>query len=880
MNSASQSRFDAVVWIVVPDDVFGSVREIESWLKEYVKDWIEVLKQGDEGQLHIKFIVLCNNACTSGEKERANIKTALSSTFGHTEVTFEENSCLRVKYADRHSAPACDLSSSCREDHQAYRLLLVDQQGRGYPCYGAWKAVLDNGSDFPDQSIMTKAYSRGNFRALCRECVNGHPNGNWDIFPCSYYGFQVRPSIWEGCTEYPHIQFTGEDAKWCRYFKPDFEISLEHSRSRLERLLFDDDFWRDAFIEDKKPLDLFWPEGKEDGSNIIPLYTTGRDRYRFNDDTPSSLDKYPATNYFLHYPHELDMKTLSDLRNRFLPICFLPHLRVLFDLTENILLLSVILTDPFTDSEFNYRSLYRDGKVVPHCFVDDSWKLIWRLASRWPKWKQIVLNLSSAIRRRRKHHATMLQEPQEYMITLSSKTFHWQSYGKENINLTGVWQCDIGNWRDRSDNLREIARQNSGHPISPSSNVFDTVFLAETRPEDQLAGKQAWQLVDGLSGKSSLYMSDDDNGWLPCFTNSISDTQKIRFGCSLLNYLIWVRAIFGDDLGAIETFNSTNLSRNKPSQFVTYTSVPLDPVARARFKLTLSILLEPVEGAYAIYSEMVSEKTRLQLEKKDAEITAKKGAIRHYGHTMGHRVSPVVAYFEHNDPATEAAACARLVHDMTVILQAYAVQSPMEFFDLNSEKNGRFVEYSKPLDLLSLLDNEIKIISAKEVQMEHGIVYRYPQYDIRAKQARIDLALEDSRTGRPCRLHTAFFTTLLSELVINAVNHGWHEPEDEDSTGTRVNVKIAIDTRYLQQRPALVLTNYYSEDVKRAPPFFEKQWRPWPQDRENDGPGMAISVFRAVQAGCMMLKVEHPIPEENEPGIVSVALLLDGLKID
>jgi hypothetical protein len=878
MNSASNRPREAVVWIVMPEETLRRDLTIKTWLEVHVNDWIRALKQGARAQLHIRCIVLFNDAIISEEMVQAETKAALSSTFGLTEVSFEETSCLRIKYADWKDAPGCDYSSSYR-DHQVYRLLLVDQQGRGYPCYGAWKAVQDGKSDLPDQIAIKKAYSSGSFRALCRECINGHPNGNWDIFPCSRYGCQVWPSIWGGSTEYPHIQFTGEDSRWCRYFEPDFEISLEQSRSRLERLIFDDDFWRDAFIEEKKPLDLFWPEDKKDGSNIIPLYTSGTNRYSFNDDTPSSLDKYPAVNYFPHHPHDLDKETLSGLRKRFLPICFLPHLRVLFDLTEDILLLSVILTDPFTNSEFNYRSLYRDGKVPLRCFVDDSWKLLWRLPNSWPKWKHVVLNLSSAIRRKKKRHAATLQEPQEYVITLSPRTSLQHSYGKENINLSEIWQCDLGNWRRRADSLGKIARQGGGDPMSPSSTVFDQVFLSEIKAEDQSVGKQVWQLVDSLSAKHSFYLAEGDNGWLPCFTDSIPDIQKVRFGCRLLNYLIWVRAMFGDALSAIETFNSTNLSRNKPSQFVAYTSAPLDPVARARVKLTLSTLLQPIEGAYAIYSEMISERDRLHLEKKDAEITAKKGAIRHYGHTMGHRVSPVVAYFERHDPTTEAAACAHLVHDMALILQAYAVQNPLEFFRLNSEKGGRFVEYDEPIDLLSLLKNEIKTISAKDVQMAHGVVYRYPQYDICTAHARIKLDLKDSVTGRPCRLHTAFFTQLLSELVINAVQHGWHDPGDENNTGKRASVRIRVDTMSLQHRPALVLTNYYSEDAKPAPSFFKAKWQPWPQDRENDGPGMALAVFRAVGAGSMMLKVTPPIPEQNEPGQVHVALLLDGLNV-
>jgi len=878
MSSSSKGTLDAVVWIVIPNEVLDRKEAIEDWLERYVKEWIEALNQGARAELHIKSIILIDNAVSTRITVQAHVRAVLSSTYGITEVSFKQDSCLRITYTNWKDAPGCDLSGSSR-DHQVYRLLLVDELGRGYPCYGAWKAVQDGESDIPDQSVMRRAYSNGSFRYLCRECVNGHPDGNWKIFPCSRYGCQVWSLIWGGTTEYPHVQFTGQGDRWCRHFTPDFEISLEQSRSRLERLLFDDEFWRNAFIEEQKPLDLFWPEDKESGSNIIPLYTSGQERYSFKDDTPSSLGKYPASNYFPHHPHDLDKYTLSDLRKQFLPICFLPHLRVLFELTEEVLLLSVILTDPFTNSEFNYRSLYRDGSDQPGCFENDVWKLLWRLPNTWPQWKDVVLNLSSAIRRKVKHHDETLQEPQEYVITLIRNAMFQHTCGKDEINLIDVWEGDFGNWRSRADTLKMRAQQYAECPDSLSKNVFDEAFLSVANAEDESSGKEVWQTVDRLPVSKCFYVHDHVNGWVSCFGEGITDMQKARFGCSLLNYLIWVRAIFGNELCTIETFNSTNLSQNKPSQFVAYTTAPLDQVARARFKLTLSTLLQPIEGAYAIHTEMISEKARLHLEKKDAEISAKKGAIRHYGHTMGHRISPVVAYFEGHDPTTEAAACARLVHDMTLILQAYAVQNQMEFFRLNSEKGGRFVEYDEPLDLLSLLEHEVKNISAKDVQMPHGIVYRFPEYDIYAKQALVGLDLDDSVTRRRCRLRTAFYAQLLSELVINAVQHGWHNASDEVGEGKQARVRIRVDTIYLHNRPALVLTNYYSEEVKPAPTFFRTKWEPWPKDRENDGPGMALSVFGAVQAGRMMLKVTPPIPDQREPGQVHVALLLDGLRI-
>lgn len=882
MSSPSSDILDAVVWLILPGSSYKNEEEIKEWLQqENVTGWINALKAGSRTTLQIRCIVIFSDNPTDKEALQSKARAALRSVFDITDVSFENDSCLRGKKRQLGES-SCDLLKDSR-DHQVYRLLLVDEQGNGFPCYGAWEAFRNDESDFPNQGTLIWAYRNGNFRSLCRECVNGHPESNWEIFPCSRCGCQVWPTVWGGAREYHHLQFTGRDGRWCPSFKPDFEISLEQSRSRLEKLLFEDEFWRRAFIEDRTPLDRFWPDDPSSDGNIIPLYLSGpdQDRYKFFDDTPSSLDNYPPTNYFPPISPEHDQDIIPELQQRFLPICFLPHLRVLFKLTDKIILLSVILTDPFTNTDFNYRSIYRNGSGQPGCFVDDAWKSLWRLPNSWGKWKKIVLNLSSSIRKEVRRDGQILHEPQEYVLKLSRKAYFSHSYGKEKLDLTGIWQNDIGNLRSRATILRSRApmlREFANKNTEPEDNCFEDVFLSDSNAEHKSLGEEVWAIVSKLSEKSCFYIRKNMNGWEPC-SDGMPAGQEATFGCSLLNYLIWVCAIFGDDICAIETFNSINLSNNKPSQFVVFTSSPLNQADRARLKLTISTLLQPIENAYAILTETINETNKLHLERKDAEIAAKKSAIRHYGHTMGHRISPVVAHFEGQDSTTEAASCARLVHDMTLILQAYAVQNQEEFFRLNTEKGERFVDYDTPLDLLSLLEREIRNISAKGVQMSHGILYRFPVFEIHARKAVVALTLRDTLTDRLCRLKTAFFTQLLSELVINAVNHGWHFQSDEEDGGKRAGVIIGVDAITLYNQPALVLTNHYSADAKPAPAFFSTKWKLWPKDRENDGPGMALSVFEAIQAGKMMLKVDPPIPEQNEPGLIHVALLLNGLMI-
>ncbi len=882
MSSPSSDILDAVVWLILPDSAHKNEEATKKWLQgDNVTSWIKALKEGSRTTLQIRCIVIFPDNPAVEEVVRSNVRTALRAVFDITDVSFENDSCLRGKKS-QWGESSCDLVKDSR-DHQVYRLLLVDEQGNGFPCYGAWEAFRNGESDFPNQGTLKWAYRNGNFRSLCRECVNGHPESNWEIFPCSRCGCQVWPTVWGGAREYHHLQFTGRDGRWCPSFKPDFEISLEQSRSRLERLLFEDEFWRHAFIEDRTPLDHFWPDDPSSVGNIIPLYLSGpgQDRYRFYDDTPSSLDNYPPTNYFPPISPEHDQDIIPELQQRFLPICFLPHLRVLFKLTDKIILLSVILTDPFTKSEFNYRSIYRNGSGQPGCFIDDAWKSLWRLPNYSPQWKKNVLNLSSSIRKKVTRDGQDLDEPQEYVLKLSRKAYFSHSYGKEKLDLTEIWQEDIGNLRSRAATLRSrtpILREFADKNIPPEDKYFEDVFLSASNAEHKFFGKKVWAIVSKLSEKSCFYTRKSEDVWEPCF-DGMPDEQDATFGCQLLNYLIWVRAIFADDICAIETFNSINLSSNRPSQFVAFTSSPLNQADRARLKLTISTLLQPIENAYAILTETINETNKLHLERKDAEIAAKKSAIRHYGHTMGHRISPVVAHFEGQDSTTEAASCARLVHDMTLILQAYAVQNQKEFFRLNMEKGGRFVDYDTPLDLLSLLQMEIRNISAKDVQMSHRVLYRFPVFEIYATKAVVELELRDIFTRKPCRLKTAFFTQLLSELVINAVQHGWHSQSDEEDDGKRAGVTIGVDTITLHNQPALVLTNYYSADAKPEPAFFSTEWKPWPKDRENDGPGMALSVFEAIQAGKMMLKVKPPIPELNEPGLIHVALLLNGLMI-
>ena len=235
----------------------------------------------------------------------------------------------------------------------------------------------------------------------------------------------------------------------------------------------------------------------------------------------------------------------------------------------------------------------------------------------------------------------------------------------------------------------------------------------------------------------------------------------------------------------------------------------------------LSLDLELRYGTTILFETAVSSIGRQEAEIMSAEIRAKESAIRHYGHTMGHRIAPVVAYFDKHDIGNEAAGCARLVSDISLVLQAYAVKGEQHFYRLNAEKGNRFVVYDRPLDILGLMEGDIKTISPKDVQMADRVIHRHPLLEVAVKEAYVNPEMRDVIQGRQCRLHDAFFAQLLSELVINAVQHGYHMKPDETNGGTSAGVRIRVGGIVLDGRPAVVLSNYFTAKRKPTPSYFQ-----------------------------------------------------------
>lgn len=622
MNSASKSPLEALVWIVVPKEKVGT-DTLGTWLDEHVREWIEAIKEGVSTQLVIRFVALYKDSFIfDGDVQKA-IRAAVSSQFGSIEVSFEKTPCLLIKYPDGSEEPKCDLLSSERCDH-VHRLLLIDESGDGYPCYGYWRANQSGDAEYPslDDAILKAAYrakEEERFRSLCIECIHTASNGTFDIFPCSRHGCSSQETMWVG-ELFQHLQFGGGNRdNRCGGFVPVFETSLERSRLRLEKILFKEDFWRSALIDKNYELERYWPMPKGDLGALIPIYGS----YRFEIDSATSLDQFPASNYFSQELVDLSSDNYFKIRDAFLPVCFLPHLRVMFELVKDVCLLSVILSDRHRGSEFRYRSLYRNDESAPSCFREDSWQALWRLPYDWSAWKENVLNLSSAVR------AKNTQQPTEYLAVLSDTYVPERRLTKRYLNLSVVSKEFESILEERASAFRSALRAGCKTTSDEYNKVLLPLFFMHSNERDNAIGRKAWELVQKSQWSEHLCINDSRGQWVRW--SDVRESDKGDSGCRLLNYIVWVRSIFQSDLCAIEAFNPTSIAEKLPSQFVVFSSRPLGTLERARFKLTLTTLLQPIESAYAIGTEI--DKHQLKLA----------STVYAAGHSQKHIFSPMKA---------------------------------------------------------------------------------------------------------------------------------------------------------------------------------------------------------------------------------------------
>ncbi|MCG7851056.1 MAG: hypothetical protein MIO92_00885, partial [Methanosarcinaceae archaeon] len=616
MTNKRTNHMESLIWLFYPgQDTFNSPQYLNR-----LTNAVKALYEGSEEKSALSILVL--NGKPEYEEHIADVIRGCTDGETTPSVRFIDSYLCRHKSKDLKEA-----DDECYHNLQAdctrkFRLLFIDENGNAFSCYGAWIDYKNGNCELPNQEAMIQAYQNGVFHSLCVECLYAHKDDRWRYFPCARYGCTAKSSLW-GEQEHNHLQF-GDQNDRCQKFKPVFELSLEQSRTRLEKLLFRDGFWRNALLDPNKSLEEYWPTTDNKNPkvrNIIPIFGD----YPFDKDSASKLDELPANNYFPHEPHHL-----KKCQEMFLPICFLPHLRVLFELHREVSLVSVILTDPRPDSDLDYRSLFRDGPNGPQCFEDNIWQDIWRLPNTWHEWKDTILNLSSAIRNDRKNgHQTL----EEYVVVLKPGNRKSRNFGKPIIDFSWL-QGNRTIIKDRS--VKEFV-QTKAQLVRNSidkNHIPSEYFLDPWKEPDNSIGVNVWNECFAAMHKGPktklgyeyIHFNPTNNTWFQCFSENVSDLNKSTIGCKLLNYLIWLEAVFSGEISAIESFNAISSSNKQPSQFVVFSHNTLESVARAQFKLTLTTLMQPIESAYALEAEVQRN-----------VLSVKETAFRNAGHIMKNR---------------------------------------------------------------------------------------------------------------------------------------------------------------------------------------------------------------------------------------------------
>lgn len=284
-----------------------------------------------------------------------------------------------------------------------------------------------------------------------------------------------------------------------------------------------------------------------------------------------------------------------------------------------------------------------------------------------------------------------------------------------------------------------------------------------------------------------------------------------------------------------------------------------------------------------------------------AEARASERSLVHYGHTLAHRVAPITSFFNGEERVRDAAkASAHLVEHLSLVLQAHTLKNPDELFRQDAAKNGRFLTSESDLDLISHINEIILPICSQNVCAQTGstlsdkdIIYRYPQVNWAVSSASIKRALLNDLTKEDCRLHDAFFSQLLSEVLINCVRHAKHDLADYD--GSTKSAPVLVNISHIDDKDDswLVVSNYTAEIPKKVLNKLglgrdgymshpngpsSTDWVAWPADSENDGPGMAIALFRRMELGQLYVKYEAPRVAKGT-GAFHVALSFNGLTV-
>lgn len=271
-----------------------------------------------------------------------------------------------------------------------------------------------------------------------------------------------------------------------------------------------------------------------------------------------------------------------------------------------------------------------------------------------------------------------------------------------------------------------------------------------------------------------------------------------------------------------------------------------------------------------------------------AVVRSKESAIAHYGHTLGHRLSPIQAYFEGNkDSLKRAVANAKFLGDLSVVLQAINLASTDDLY--RHPKKARFLEYERedgPLNIADRIQNEWPMLAESFQPVGGGETSQMRvmvliEFTGSLQDAHLDFMLVDSEKGEACRPREVFYSQLFSELLLNVVRYGGIPKNKIDLETKQASVRVALTVQALehdskkapQHCPALMISNKIGD--KAPPPWLsETRWTPWPTDRENDGPGMAIAILRRLGLGELWYRYN---PTKR---VFRVAVWLKGLRIE
>jgi len=970
MASSTINQAKAQVWLIPPNGFVQVDDSVKGLWEKKVKTGLVALFAGASRPMFIGLVILCDIEALSDkealkeavkksirsieisiEKEakdapseslREAVKKGICSISDQAEFSIKDianaTSCLQRLGEISPNYFECDLLNTAR-CAQVHRLLLIDDAGNAFPCYGYWDAYKrgERGFSFPDQKTILEAYERGRFRSLCAECDHAHTNKNLDVFPCSRLGSHVKDWVWNSDHRYCHIQFAGEEKeKWCKLYKPLFEPSLERSRSLLEKILTSGDppFWRTALIEEKRELSDFWPDRAScDGKDITLLPIFGD--YQFGWDTPSALYDFPTTSAL---PDDVDQ--IEPIKSLFLPACFIPPLRALFREHESVHLVSIILTDRHRDSEFNYRSLYRESSP---CFrprngstQSTSWMDVWRLPrnvsssashhrvitpenhvgdSGWGifsseggtlKWRDVTLNLSSSVLDEKTKH------PIEYVALFNS------NYSNTDVRLGNKLVIDFSSLIEHingrfpnSHSLNECFFVSQSIALKNRA-IVDSVgmVIPGKSPEIDAILRSIWEFCFGSTDGgwcqtcrdafvSLHYKGINDNDLVPCSAAKSAEDQLL-IGTLIANYIIWVFAVFGKEhIAAVESFNATAFSDKEPSQFVVFSSSVLDATARARFKLTLATLLQPIENAYAIYAEA-------QTERK----AALHAAFQNSGHTLLARIGSVRKYF--NPPYVpewhrellkslrstnpedisyqELDDVKRAYHlawnnveslfELCLVLQLWGFSKPEDFWYgwKDPKKKERFFEYTnESYDLQTMIQSlcsEVFDYRNLHVGECDGVCFsKYHDVYLRLINDNVERCLihpkiMDPQRNEYCRLGDGVLKAIFLEVLNNSVKYG--EPIQPDNKDSWAFIKMWSRVEEVYGKPRLVLWNYSGKEMGDT-----QGWRAI-LPNAGKGLGLASGVLRNLSLGEIH---ERRFRVKTGKQIYAIAITFSGLEV-